>query len=108
MVYCLTCVSCGKNYVGQTSQWLSNRLALHKSDITTKRDRCALAEHILINNHRVDWDNVKILDKEQQTNKRLILEMYHINRTENTINKKSDTNQLSNIYTYLLSPDLLH
>lgn len=106
VVYCVKCVTCDSNYVGQTSQWLSSRLALHKSDITKKRERCALAEHVLHNNHEIDWDNVKILEKEQNCNKRLILEMYQINKTSNIINKKSDTHNLSNIYTYLLSPEL--
>lgn len=107
VVYSVQCESCGSRYVGQTSQWVTNRLALHKSDIANKRDRCALAEHVLKNNHQVDWESIKILEKEQNTNKRLILEMYQINKTENTINKKSDTQKLSNIYTYLLSSEIL-
>lgn len=61
----------------QTSQWHSCRLAFHKSDITKKkkRDGCALVEHLINNNHQIGWNNVEILQKEQNTNKRLILEM---------------------------------
>lgn len=106
VVYSLKCSTCENIYVGQTSQWIKSRLALHKSDITKRRDRCALANHVFKNNHVIDWDGVKILEVECNTNKRLILEMYHISRINNPINKKSDTQQLSNIYTYLLSQDL--
>ena len=31
--------------------------------------------------------------------------MYHINKTENVMNKKTDTNDLSSIYTYILELD---
>lgn len=106
VIYSLKCNSCDNIYVGQTSQWLKSRISLHKSDITRKRDRCALASHVINNNHTIDWDGVQVLEVEQNTSKRLILEMYHISRIDNTINKKSDTQQLSNIYTYLLSQDL--
>lgn len=48
-----------------------------------------------------------ILDTEIiNTSKRLILEMYHISKINNTIDKKSDTQQLSNIYTYTLSQEM--
>lgn len=33
-------------------------------------------EHVLQNTHETDWENVNILEKEQNTNKRLILEMF--------------------------------
>lgn len=107
VVYSIECNSCGSVYVGQTSQWLTNRVALHKSDITKKRDRCSLTEHALQNEHEINWENIKILETESNTKKRLILEMYQINKHKNTINKKSDTQKLSNIYTYLLSDNII-
>lgn len=67
VVYCLKCVTCNSNHIGQISQWLSSRLTLHKSDTNTKCEGCALAEHLLRNKHRVDWENVKILEKNKIT-----------------------------------------
>lgn len=54
-------------------------------------DRCALTTHVTNNNHSINYDNVKILESEINTNKRLILAMYQIHKSPNTFNKKLDT-----------------
>lgn len=103
VVYKLTCNTCDKVYVGQTSQWLKSRLALHKSDIRKGLDRCALAGHIKENpSHRISFDNAKILDEEKNYERRNFLEMVNINSFANTMNKRTDTQNLNVIYTYLL------
>lgn len=102
VVYQVECASCDKSYIGQTSQWVKSRMALHKSDITKNHERCALATHAYNMDHRVDFENVKILKTEKNYQKRLIHEMIQINKSENAMNKKTDTNKLSSIYSYLL------
>lgn len=103
VVYKLTCDTCSKVYVGQTSQWLKSRLALHKSDIKKGVDRCALAGHVKENkNHVINFDNAVILEKEVNYERRVFLEMTSINTFPNSINKKSDVQNLNVIYTYLL------
>lgn len=103
VIYRIQCEDCSRGYVGQTSQLLKNRISLHKSDINKKNKRCALTKHSLEQNHKFLFDNVEIIDKERNYNKRIILEMIHINEEEEAINSKSDTQNLSNIYTYLLT-----
>ena len=103
VVYCISCRTCQGSYVGQTSQCLKNRIVAHKSDSRLYPDRCALASHINTTKHSVDFDNVKILEKENNSSKRLFLEMCHIKKQENSINKKTDVDGLSIIYSYLLS-----
>jgi hypothetical protein len=51
--------------------------------------------------HKLDFDNVEILQREQYTRKREFLEMLHINNN-NTINIKTDTVGISNTYKPLL------
>lgn len=46
---------------------------------------------------QIDWESIKILGKERNTNKRLILEMYHKH-----INIKSGSRHLTIIYKYLM------
>lgn len=67
---------CDHRYVdrhlnGIPVDWLFIKAILLKK----KRDGCALVEHLINNNHQIGWNNVEILQKEQNTNKRLILEM---------------------------------
>lgn len=102
VVYEVKCENCEQTYIGQTSQWIKRRMALHKSDITKHPERCALASHAFNLDHRVNFEDVKVLKTEKNYRKRLVLEMIEINKKENTINKKTDTNKLSSIYRYLL------
>lgn len=103
VVYKLECKDCNKTYVGQTAQWLKSRIALHKSDITKKLERCALVTHVNQNSHDIDFENVQIVASEPSYKKRLVLEMININKQEDPINRKTDTQNLSGIYTYMLS-----
>ena len=63
---------------------------------------CALAEHSINNNHKPNYDSVSVLHTERVLNKRLFLEMVEINDEPNSMNKKTDINNLSTICTYLL------
>ncbi|XP_044751210.1 uncharacterized protein LOC123311367 [Coccinella septempunctata] len=102
VVYKINCENCDKCYIGHTSQWVKSRMALHKSDIRKYPERCALAAHAHSLDHHIDFENVEILKTESNYQKRLIHEMININKEKNTLNKKTDTNKLSSIYSYLL------
>src|SRR3978361_626853 len=103
VVYSIRCLGCNSKYIGQTSQSLSGRISGHKSDIKLHPDRCALASHSASTKHSFDFGNAKILHKESNTVKRLFLELCEIYQSNNSINKKSDLQNLSMIYSYLLS-----
>lgn len=100
-VYKVPCLGCQSCYIGQTSQWLKHRLSQHRSDCRLGKRSCALANHTAEKDHNFDFDNVKILDSDTNYKKRLFLEMFHIHKNS-TVNFKSDTNQLSNIYCNIL------
>ena len=61
-----------------------------------------LANHSTNLKHNFDFSNPKILDKEQNLEKRLILEMTEILNNKNSINKRSDMDCFSNVYKKFL------
>uniref|UniRef100_A0A6P7GXT9 Uncharacterized protein LOC114347800 n=1 Tax=Diabrotica virgifera virgifera TaxID=50390 RepID=A0A6P7GXT9_DIAVI len=101
VVYGLPC-ECGQIYIGQTSQRLSKRLALHKSDCRHKPQATSLSIHVSENDHRVLYDDVVIFDRADKDSRRKFLEMCYINNCANAINHKKDVEHLSTIYTLLL------
>lgn len=104
-VYQLTC-ECNQLYIGQTSQTTKQRMTQHKSDAKLRPGRCALATHVNNTGHAVDYEHLKILETEKNLSKRTFLEMCHINdNIDRCMNSKTDVNNLSNIYSYLLSRD---
>ncbi|KAJ8977068.1 hypothetical protein NQ317_017230 [Molorchus minor] len=105
VIYSINCKDCNKNYIGQTSRCLKDRITSHKSDIRCNKQTCTLAKHVLDTNHIMDYDNVQILEKENNLHKRLFLEMSHIFKDANTINSRKDIEGLSIMYTYLLQFD---
>ncbi|KAI4476044.1 hypothetical protein M0804_013913 [Polistes exclamans] len=104
LVYKIPCV-CDKCYIGQTKQKLKKRLEQHKNDCkpinAQKSNITALAEHHFSTGHNFKFDETNILDKEDNWYKRNISEMYHITNN-NTVNYRTDTNNLNNIYNEIL------
>ena len=102
IVYKIPCGGCNLSYIGQTSRSLKGRITSHKSDCTTGKLTSALAEHFVQWGHNFDWGSAEILEKVNEYHKRTFLEMVHINRESPNMNKKSDTQNLSTIYSYIL------
>jgi len=99
IVYQIPCKSCNSVYIGQTSQHLKDRINGHKysNNIT------ALKNHQINTDHCFDFDSVKIIDKEQKLTTRNFLEMIHIKKHPNAVNNKSEINNLSKLYHYIIN-----
>jgi len=81
VVYKIECSDCKATYIGQTKRQLGTRIKEHKQNINKKSDsQTIITEHIVNNNHRMDWNNTKIIDTETNYNRRLISECIHIKR----------------------------
>ncbi|KAJ8910813.1 hypothetical protein NQ315_003687 [Exocentrus adspersus] len=102
IVYKIPCNNCNLTYVGQSSRTLKCRLTNHKSDCRLLKETSALAQHSTLLGHNMNFDGAEILMVESNYNKRCFLEMVCINNEEFSMNKRSDIENLSNIYTYLL------
>lgn len=105
IVYKIPCKNCSSCYIGQTKQYAKCRIKQHNYDCAPKNfnkiEKTALADHHFVNDHVFDFDAFKILDTETNFKKRNISEMIHI-QINNTINKRTDTDNLSKIYTFIL------
>ena len=97
VIYKIECSDCNKSYIGQTKNYLQNRLNKHKNDIKRGLQKTALSSHAIENLHKFNFENTKILSQEENYNKRLFVEMAEILK-HNTVNFKTDINNLSQIY----------
>lgn len=106
VVYKVPCIDCNKKkcYIGTTGQTVHKRMNQHKNDVNNKEpNRSALAHHALHNNHKFDFENVKILERESMYHKRMLLEELHIKSSRNCVNLKSqETRNVNDIYIPLL------
>lgn len=120
VIYQIPCRDCDRCYIGMTSNLLKKRLSGHKSnvnkldqllrtdltyadeEITSLGDQTALIKHCVDYEHRFTIDNTKILDHTYKKAALPILEMIHIFNNSNTVNRRTDVQNLSNTYTGIL------
>ncbi|XP_062714363.1 uncharacterized protein LOC134291093 [Aedes albopictus] len=119
IIYQIPCTNCSSSYIGMTSNYLKTRLSGHKSNINalnrlTERqvppddptlenlkEKTALIKHSAETGHKFALDKTNILDHHVNTRALAILESCHILNHE-TINKRSDTDNLSSSYAGIL------
>ncbi|XP_072397194.1 uncharacterized protein [Diabrotica undecimpunctata] len=102
VIYHIPCAECDSCYIGQTGRSLRGRLTTHRSDINLSKHTCALAQHAINTKHEVNFNEVKILGTERNLVKRQFLEMCAILKHPNTLNKRTDISNLSQIYHALI------
>ena len=100
VVYQISCRDCTGIYIGETGRANKTRLAEHKRDLKptnlAKVDdnnfnkKTALVKRVITKDHRVDWDDSKILTFEIDFTKRRFLESFFIHDSENSINDKEN------------------
>lgn len=100
IVYRIPCNVCDKSYIGQTSRYLKDRLREHKNDekkFRLKTNPTALVQHRQDTGHTFNFENTSILDRQENYKKRIISEMINIKKN-NTVNKRTDIENLSASY----------
>lgn len=100
--------NCDKVYIGTTKNKLKTRISGHKSDQRYRNinaQRTALSSHCANLNHNPDFDNVSILNTENNYRRRYMLEMLQIINVkgDKRINFRTDTANLAHSYRYLLN-----
>jgi len=106
IVYQIPCCNCDSSYIGQTKQYLKNRMADHKRDcniIHVNNPKTGLAKHHFNEGHNFDFKNVKVLDQSANLQKRLFLEMSHIQKCKPNVNLNQDVQDLSIIYKNIIN-----
>ena len=103
VVFKKECDSCSSVYIGQTSQLLKNRQAQHQNNVKNRDKKSALANHVINTGHKINLNNITILDIEPHKKIREFSEMLNIHTHQNTLNRTEDTQMLKNIYKSFLN-----
>ena len=89
MVYRIDCKDCEACYIVQTGRHLKERLKEHTKALEKGDTRnSGVAEHAFEAHHEVDIANIKVLGKESNQKKRLVLEALHIRQESPSMNRE--------------------
>ena len=116
LVYQIPCKNCDGSYVGETGRLLKTRLEEHMKDAETSAmeqnkftrsarkvsertyNKSALSDHQNQMNHVIDWEGIRVLDREAHQRNRQVREAVWIRRTKGAINRDEGAYELSHIY----------
>ena len=80
-MYKVNCNDCNLSYIGQSGNSLQTRIGQHRAALRLLHpEKSALAEHSLSEDHRINWEDVDVLEHEPNYHKRLFLEAWHSKR----------------------------
>jgi hypothetical protein len=105
VVYQVTCNSCQLIYIGNTIQYVKKRMYDHRNGIAKENpDYSALVKHGLENPlHDIDFDGVRVIDRETRQKRREVLEMLHIaENIDSCMNTRTDSMYVPNCYRSFL------
>ena len=98
VIYKTPCLDCTGVYIRETSLSFKTRRKEHqrevKLDIIAQltneglKKKSALAKHVCLNGHRIDWESSAILAIESDYNKRRFLKSFYIHKTDFSFNDK--------------------
>ena len=83
IVYQIPCGDCDKSYIGETGRPFAVRMKEHQRAVKHEDMKNANAVHSIQKSHSIDWDNARIIDREQKWKKRRIKESLYIRMKEN-------------------------
>ena len=93
-------------YVGETGRSVRTRKREFADAVKTfNSKKSALSQHVIDFDHRIEWDNVKILKSESHAYRRRVAESFLINQKAclcNVINRNNGAN-FSTVHTSLCS-----
>ena len=74
-----------------------------KSSAVSEIHKSAITDHVATDNHLTDWDNISVLDREEDRTRRWIKEDIWIRRSMPVMNRDEGGYQLSHIYDSLIN-----
>ena len=87
-VYKIKCKDCPSVYIGETGRSARVRLAEHLAHAKNGRvNLSAVAEHAIMRDHRINWTEPEVIDRDDRTISRRVKEALWINKTKDTMNK---------------------
>lgn len=108
LVYTIPCGVCSKEYIGQTERYITTRISEHKRDqksenLVYNNQKTSLTSHAYEFLHQFDFDNARILGKQANKKKRLMLESLEIQKSKNAVNNRTDIENLNKSYFNIIS-----
>jgi hypothetical protein len=90
IVYRINCLDCEKFYVGKTKRQFIQRKIEHKL-----LDNSSVHKHMTEENHRIDWDDMQVIDTARDDRRLLLKEMLHINNLKPQLNVQKSSKLFS-------------
>ena len=101
VVYSLKCGKCEEEYIGKTERLLGYRIKEHRSDCASNNSACKRHERSN-HNHKIDYDNVEVLDSADTDHKLRIKELLHILKRQPLLNKQLNSQSNYDIKTLII------
>ena len=98
VIYQIGCSDCPWNYIGETGRAFNTRKKEHVRNVKQFKDGSNIAKHAWSNDHKIDFENSKIIDKGNYRH-RSTLESWH---TAITTNADNNSKHLPEQYRFLL------
>ena len=70
---------------------------------TTEQHKSAITDHLAQENHVIDWEGARIIDRESHRTTRQVKEAIWIRRARNTMNRDEGAYNLSHVYDSLVT-----
>ena len=119
VVYRIPCKNCDQAYIGETARNLGYRLVEHEKDVKSKDqkrftrserktsesefNKSALTDHTNRRNHVIDWENTRIVDRDNDNKRRRIREAIWIRKEAAPLNRDEGAYRLSHSYDTLFT-----
>ena len=94
VVYQLTCHDCEASYIGETERVLKQRLKEHQ------KDSSPVGHHMWYNKHKVDSQNIRIVDRDSRWFQRGVREAIQIRSRSPTLNRDRGRHNLPSVYNH--------
>jgi hypothetical protein len=105
-VYQIDCKNCPNVYIGETTTTLEKRMYAHRNSVAPQnvhKPSTALARHSSTTSHEFNFDNISVLDRNNNKSKLKICEVTHIIKNQHiACNFKSDSSNITRSYGNLL------
>ena len=101
VLYHIKCKDCDADYIGKTERILHYRVREHKGESSSNVDS-AIHQHHIQTQHKIDFDNIKIIDRADNDIKLQYKEILHIDKRKPILNKQLNSNDSYRINTYII------
>ena len=120
VVYQIPCKNCDSKYIGETSRLFKTRLGEHRREaeavskerkytrsekVTASKiyNKSAITDHVMRDNHVIDWEGAGVLANERDTRARRVREAIWIRRSQPAVlNRDQGAYQLPQVYNSII------